>query len=212
MKKNDNNKERLTRTKTLKDSFNAFWKRVLKKVENEDYFSELSIEDWIELKIALSDINNIITLKATMAFVDTLADYGLLSPSNADVLKEKIDDVSANANGYDVKCNIDNKKFVAEVKCNIPIKNGHFGANQEKGIQDDIEGLISGKSKDKIPDLDTYLKFLVVLSDENGSQKAAMEKIIKKKKDVLEELPQDDKKLSPRKVYVVYVEVTKQNE
>ncbi|MCM3584229.1 hypothetical protein M3182_00550 [Mesobacillus maritimus] len=61
----------------LKERFNQF---ISSKVtgENIDYYSKLSIEDFVDIKTTLSDINNIITYKTTIRFMDWLREYFLM--------------------------------------------------------------------------------------------------------------------------------------
>ena len=56
--------------------------------DNKDYYNALSAEEFINLKKALSNINNIITLKTTLAFVDKLAASGLIDKDVVGLIKE----------------------------------------------------------------------------------------------------------------------------
>lgn len=130
----------------------------------EEYYKYLNPNTLIELKKALSHINNLITFKTSVAFVDYLKRKEIVSESLAKKIISKINNTKANANGYDIVCNED-FKFIAEVKCNIPCCNNgkKYGANQIKSIKLDLEGLKKGKSKHKIENIGEYCRFMVVL-------------------------------------------------
>lgn len=130
--------------------------------DNKDYYNALSAEEFINLKKALSNINNIITLKTTLAFVDKLASSGLIKEDVAGLIKEKINSQSANANGFDILWEDGDFPFVAEVKCNIPVETNKFGPAQLEGIYKDIINLKKGKTKANVDVTDLY-KFMVFL-------------------------------------------------
>ncbi|MEC1526060.1 hypothetical protein P9D43_29135, partial [Neobacillus niacini] len=130
----------------LKNRFNQF---IMSKVtgENKDYYSKLTIEDFVDIKNTLSDINNIITYKTTISFMDWLRDHFSYVNENYEIYLEDLLKVKPSVNGYDImvtgKVNI-----VAEIKCNKPINNGFkFGSAQKNGIIKDIQGLLEGKTK-----------------------------------------------------------------
>ena len=83
-------------------------------------YKELTFGELLVLKKDLSNINNIITLQLTLAFIEKLYEDGIIKKEQA---KQMIDDVknkSVNANGYDIE-STGNIKIIAEVKCNLPI-------------------------------------------------------------------------------------------
>ncbi|MGR7911474.1 hypothetical protein ACU64V_19030 [Lysinibacillus capsici] len=147
--------------KELQEKFNDF---ISKKITNgsKDYYSNLSIEDFFELKTTLQDINNIITYKTTVNFMKWLNDT---FPSLAPYYKSTLEQVLATKpsdNGFDVVVSGE-MKILAEVKCNKPINNGYkFGSAQRNGIIKDIKCLLEGKPKVKSIDVKNYYKFLVI--------------------------------------------------
>ena len=151
----------------LSKTFDSVISKVLEDKKNnsgEEYYKYLNPNTLIELKKALSHINNLITFKTSVAFVDYLKSKEIVSESLAKKIISKINNTKANANGYDIVCNED-FKFIAEVKCNIPCCNNgkKYGANQIKSIKLDLEGLKKGKSKHKIENIGEYCRFMVVL-------------------------------------------------
>lgn len=130
----------------------------------EGYYKYLKSGTLIELKKALSNINNLITLKTSIAFVDYLKRIEKVNEELAKEIISQINKNSANANGYDIVCNKD-FKFTAEVKCNIPCCNlgKKYGAKQLESIKLDLEGLKNGKTKSKIENIGEYYRFMVVL-------------------------------------------------
>ena len=102
--------------------------------------------------------NNIITLKLTLRFIDELPFlFNLSNAEKAEIIK-KVQAVSPNANGFDIE--IEKPiKLVAEVKGNIPIKQGViFGSAQNDGIKKDLRSLKKGKKK-STTDPDGFYKF-----------------------------------------------------
>lgn len=63
--------QKYNREDKLKERFNQFISSKVTR-ENKDYYSKLSIEDFLEIKTTLSDINNIITYKTTIRFMEWL--------------------------------------------------------------------------------------------------------------------------------------------
>ena len=151
------------RDRQLADEFNGFWKQCLGR--DEDYYSRLTLDGFVRLKRALGNINNIVTLKTTLSFIDCLlAEKIVLLPQAAE-MRRRVKETSANANGFDVcySGGPDGLPLIAEVKCNIPVKKDRFGAAQEAGIRKDIEALLQGKRKMGVTDVSGYYKFMAVL-------------------------------------------------
>jgi len=149
------------REKALKSQLNTFFHKCL-ALPDADYYSRLDQEGFAELKSVLSDINNIFTVKVTLAFVAWLSDrFGLDGDTHAQIVSGVLG-MKPNANGYDIE--ISNPiRVVAEVKCNIPINRGtKYGSAQRDGIAKDVASLVEGKSKSSV-DPSRCLKFMVLL-------------------------------------------------
>lgn len=117
------------------------------ELTEKDYYSLFDIRSILKLKSVLSDINNLLTLKVTLAFSDWLTEHYSLDEDAAKSLKKIVLESKPNSNGYDIWLGYP-VAFVGEVKCNIPINNSSkYGAQQRKGIERDISGLIFGKRK-----------------------------------------------------------------
>ena len=98
-----------------------------------DYYSAMSTQNFVSLKSALSDINNILALKITLGFCRWLANHYSLDKSHAEQLESMALAAKPNANGYDVWLGYP-VAFVGEVKCNIPINGGSvYGSAQRAG-------------------------------------------------------------------------------
>jgi len=152
--------EKYNREAELKERFNQF---ISSKVtgENKDYYSKLSIEDFVDIKTTLSDINNIITYKTTIRFMDWLREYFSYVDANYQVYMDEVLGTKPSGNGYDIMITGD-VNILAEIKCNKPINNGYkFGSAQRNGILKDIQGLLEGKSKVNF-DQNIAYKFLVI--------------------------------------------------
>lgn len=202
------------RDRQLADEFNGFWKQCLGR--DEDYYSRLTLDGFVRLKRALGNINNIITLKITLSFIDCLlAEKIVLLPQAAE-MRRRVKETSANANGFDVcySGGPDGLPLIAEVKCNIPVKKDRFGAAQEAGIRKDIEALLQGKRKMGVTDVSGCYKFMAVLDMADGSVRKAMEKLISGFSSdirVKEYVPGVTRVDDTQVVYVVYVGASETN-
>lgn len=131
-------------------------------LQEDDYYSRLDQQGLSELKVLLSDINNIFTMKVCLRFGEWLGRALSLSAEAQLNIRETILSTPPNANGYDIEIR-EPISVIAEVKCNIPINGGMvYGSAQRNGIIKDIRSLIEGKSKSSAQP-DTCLKFLVLL-------------------------------------------------
>jgi hypothetical protein len=176
------------------------------KLPERDYYANLSFESLLSLKSLVSDINNIITLKASRAFIDWIAvrlglDDTTKSRMTNDVLSKK-----PSSNGFDI---VDAPTHVvAEVKCNVPIKCGSkYGSAQRSGIEKDVIGLLQGKSKAPLDPKD-YRKFLVL--PDLPQVRAATDHLAKFSKTCAGKITfasENDNFETRDLVYVVYVEL-----
>lgn len=163
----------VNREEKLEKMFNKVSKDIFKS--NVTY-STLDFMELVNLKNALSDIHNIITMKVTNAFINKLKKDDVINPDQAERMKKVVNETSANSNGYDV-CH---EEIIAEVKCNIPVNKSTFGPDQRKGIVKDIKGLlgksytITYKTGEKIQkeerDNNNYYKFMVFLDYEDSDK------------------------------------------
>lgn len=190
----------------LKERFNQF---ITSKVTGDslDYYSRLSVEDFVDLKTAFKDVNNIITYKTTILFMWWLSEHFQYVKRNYQTFLDQILATKPSDNGYDIvvsgKVNI-----IAEIKCNKPINNGFkFGAAQKNGIIKDIRGLLEGKSKERKIDPKGSFKFLVVY-DFGEHTLEAIKHLIKNLPDELGgklALFEDQEQLTLDKVYIVFI-------
>ena len=149
------------REEALRSRLNAFMQRRL-HLPAQDYYSRLDQQALTELKSILGDINNIFTLKVTLAFVAWLSEKFNVDQTIREEITLSILRNPPNANGYDVEISTP-FQVIAEVKCNVPINRGAvYGSAQRQGIEKDIGSLINGKTKSKMRP-DACLKFLVLL-------------------------------------------------
>lgn len=126
-----------------------------------------------ELKELLSGISNLATRILSIDFIDWLEKKKMLPPAEANDARKKIDETSANSNGYDI---VLPKKIVAEVKCMIPLKDKNYGAQQQKSIKNDLEGLLAHFPKEKSSaqlekaniQREKCIKFMVLLNKNNA--------------------------------------------
>ena len=192
------------REEELKNRLNNFFITQFTLPE-DDYYSRLDSEKIISLKIALSDINNLLTMKITISFVNWITKKFNLSQESEEKIMNEILSTKPSTNGYDIVSD-EIVKLIAEVKCNIPINSGKkYGSAQRNGITKDLNNLLYGKTKSKF-DTNEYLKFMVFL--ENESVRSANQHYIHLSKELKENLIIVDETTSfDRKdcIYLIYI-------
>ncbi len=128
----------------------------------DDYYAKLNPKAILSLKSALSDINNMLTLKLTISFAEWVSLKFGLDESAIQAIYKIIHESKPSTNGYDIWLGYP-ITFVGEVKCNIPINGGSvYGSAQRIGIEKDISGLLNGKRKAPLNPV-SCLKFMVFL-------------------------------------------------
>jgi hypothetical protein len=138
-----------------------------------DFYSALKHEDILDLKTVLSDINNLLTFKLTLAAGAWIGDYFSLNENEKQLILNKIDSIKPNEQGFDILIQ-QPIKLIAEVKCNIPVKQGSkFGAMQAKKLLEDVEKLLSGKKQ--LRETDSFLKFVFVIDLGKRSSDAVLD-------------------------------------
>ena len=189
----------------LSSAFNSFWQEALNS--KEDYYSKLTLKEFVHLKKAITNINNIITMLVTEGFVKTLHKDGVISTSQQSEMLEQLFETHANTNGFDVEYSAGQMKIVAEVKCNIPVNENSFGAAQENSIMEDVDHLFHSKKKSDLTseDIQDYYKFMVFLDVEKVrvSTQKLIRKLTKKGLNVTEYTPKT--KLQKDIVYFIYI-------
>ena len=190
----DNNLE-YSRQLDLEEKFNSYWNKAL-KTNGEDYLKRLTTNDLVEMKKAISNINNLITLKVTLAFIDEIYRLGIVNNEQAGRMRKEVDEQHPNTNGFDVQdkeCRI-----IAEIKCNIPVGEKSFGAAQKIALKKDLQGLRNGKTKGDIDNVDNYYKFMVI--QDVSKARIAMKELYG---DDCVELV--DKNIDTDHIYIVYI-------
>ena len=199
------------RKDNLSSAFNSFWQEALNS--KEDYYSKLTLKEFVNLKKAITNINNIITMLVTESFVKTLHKDGVISTPQQSEMLEQLFETHANTNGFDVEYSAGQMKIVAEVKCNIPVNETSFGAAQENSIMEDVDHLFHSKKKSNLTseDIQDYYKFMVFLDVENVrvSTQKLIRKLTKKGLNVTEYTPKT--KLQKDIVYFIYISTDKQS-
>jgi hypothetical protein len=192
------------REAALKTAFNSAVVRLL-GIEEKDYYSKLTTDQMLSLKTALSDINNLITLRMAFSLAGWICGRFNISEGARKTVLDTIRSAKPNANGYDIE--LSDPDTVAEIKCNIPINAGRvYGSAQRNGLRKDIEGLLAGKSKSS-KKTDKSVKLLGLY--DTPEVRAATQHFVKNlpvtlnQKLVIE--PEQGKVLDNQHVYVVFV-------
>lgn len=143
----------------LKNRLNNHLKRLTGL--DKDFISNFKQSDFLDLKMVLKDINNLLTLKMTISAAYWLCDFFNIDTLQKELILNKVDSTKPNTNGFDIHI-IDPQKIIAEVKCILPINNGErYGDAQWYSILDDAIKLKSGKKE--LSDTSNYLKFLFLI-------------------------------------------------
>lgn len=135
-----------------------------------EFKEDVSLNELLFLKQAVTPINNLITYELSLAFLKKLYEQGFLTQEQFmnQVMDQK--DTSSNANGFDIFDG--DSKMVGEVKGNDPHWGNRYGPAQVKSIIKDLEGLAKGKSKGAKINHDEYYKFMVLLDVEGAKEVA----------------------------------------
>lgn len=158
-----------SREEDLKSKLNHFLKDITGT--DKDFYSQLSLSKINEMKSALRNINNVVTYRVTLLFVDWLREKQIIANDIYLNTLESVKKTKPNSNGYDVHIN-SGIKLIAEVKCNNPINEGHkYGVQQAYTINEDIKKLLNGKGKLKSL-VDNFYKFLVIYDTNGNASKA----------------------------------------
>lgn len=183
----------------------------------KDAYKKISAGEFVSLKKALSNINNIVTLKITNLFIEKLCIDEFISNVQKDEMIENSNKQKANANGYDVeypdpkkKSNVENPiKILAEVKCNIPVGKTQFGSAQKAGILKDIEGLLNGeeKSKSSLSTTKDYFKFMVFMdyTEDGCDVKKSVNELLTPYKEKVIITSDKVKDVDKDHVYIIYI-------
>lgn len=145
----------------LKMQFNEVWSSILK--EKKDYYSYMDDHSLDLLKNAVSNLENINTLKTTLLYISKLKQIFDISDKEVNAIEESVRTTSPYYEGYDVEYK-GAINVIAEIKCNMPVNNSsnRFETVQVNEIKRDLEYLINGKEKSKIKNIDNFYKFLVI--------------------------------------------------
>ena len=145
----------------LKMQFNEVWSSILK--EKKDYYSYMDDHSLDLLKNAVSNLENINTLKTTLLYISKLKQIFDISDKEVNAIEESVRTRSPYYEGYDVEYK-GAINVIAEIKCNMPVNNSsnRFETVQVNEIKRDLEYLINGKEKSKIKNIDNFYKFLVI--------------------------------------------------
>lgn len=149
------------RTKDLINKYISF----LESAENKNIQKNITIENFFYLKTVLSNINNVITLLATLTIAKKLTTVFAFTEKEKEQIISNIENKKANSNGFDIQ--IENpKKILIEVKCNIPINEKKLGQAQINGILEDARKLRKESSKHKKIKIDTsdYMKVIGIVN------------------------------------------------
>ncbi len=188
----------------LKTAFNRTVVGLL-GIEERDYYSKLTTDQMLNLKTALSDINNLITLRLAFSLERWICDRFNISEGARKTIHDTIRSSKPNTNGYDIELSAPDT--IAEIKCNIPINAGRvYGAAQRNGLRKDIEGLLAGKTRSS---KNAGKSFKVLGLYDTPEVRAATEHFVKNlpanlnQKLIIE--PQQGMALDNQHVYIVFV-------
>ncbi len=146
-----------TRSSALKNKINKFLVKLTQIEKN--YFDELSQDDLLALKSTLSDVNNVLTLETTHAFLEWLKQLYLFDKTDYNRIVSDVENTKPNTNGFDIEITTNKAKILTEIKCIVPINSSNkFGSAQKNAILDDALKLLNGKRH--LKNTESYHKFI----------------------------------------------------
>lgn len=153
-----------TRKEKLTEQLQTTFKSVCKsEVLLKD---DLNLNNLLSLKTALSQVNNFITYRLTLQFINLLFGIDFITKEQCCTMCDYVEHTSSNANGFDIICDTE-KKILAEVKGTVPYHDNRYGNAQSQSIIKDLKSLHQGKAKAKIENLCDYYRFMVLLNSKN---------------------------------------------
>ncbi|MDE2422032.1 MAG: hypothetical protein KGO49_12735 [Gammaproteobacteria bacterium] len=141
--------ERFTKGVNLQQRINTTFNEVFELPE-KDFYASLDLDKLLKLKSALSDINSAISIKLALEFLKWVSTALSLGEQEIDMIRNDILQEAHKHQHYDIehRSKYYRKSFVAEVKCRIPLLEGHrYGGAQKIRIWKDIEVLREGHTK-----------------------------------------------------------------
>jgi hypothetical protein len=192
------------RESVLVKKLNCFFKEEF-GLPSDDYYSNLSANGFLNLKSILSDINNILTMKVSIAFTQWVSETLVLNDEVTQSLISNVLETKPNANGFDIEFADQHVRIIAEIKCNVPINGGTlYGSAQKDGIAKDINSLLHGKSKSAIK-TNSCFKFMVFLDKPEIREATNHFVINSKNKEKLFFFDNEQIPLDTDNVYIVFV-------
>lgn len=196
-------------------------KEIFNKVKDYDDSDLQKVNSLMDMKELLSDINNLLTLHTTYAFLNWLKMNKKLLNIKAD-FDSIIDSFNpdANANGYDIAITESNPKIYAEIKCTKPIyeEGGELGSKQEESWENDIDKLLHPENHNKrikdelkktelINNVDNAIKFFVVARTSKNLE-SAIRKFVASQNNSSEtvKIYSESEQLDTNIIYVVIVD------
>lgn len=155
------NTETYKRTQELIEKYTSF----IKLVQAKNIDETITINDLLNLKSVLSNINNILTLLATLAIAKKLTRIFSFSIDQKKKLLSDIENKKANSNGFDIQIDTP-KKILVEVKYNIPLTGQKLGQAQINGILEDARKLRMESFRHRKIKIDTseYIKIIGIVN------------------------------------------------
>ncbi len=210
------------REEDLQERFNESLIATL-NLPRQNYYNRLNFDQVLRLKGGLARIHDIVTLKLTLALVDTIAQRFFLNNEARAALQRGVNATHPNCAGFDI--DMEDPNLIAEVKGCIPMNAGNiFGAAQLKGLTNDVLQMLGQPAHGKtLTQLTKRAKInrlqrteaikLLGLYDSDSVRKAAkqwQQNLIRHAmwgalgSATIEDLPPTGD-LSPDKVYLVYL-------
>lgn len=141
--------EKFARGINLQQRINTTFNEVF-ELPNKDFYASLDLDKLLKLKSALSDINSAISIKLALEFLEWVSAALSLDEHEIAMIRNDILQEAHKHQHYDIEHRSlsDGKSFIAEVKCRVPLLEGHrYGGAQKIRIWKDIEALREGHSK-----------------------------------------------------------------
>lgn len=173
------NTEIYKRSTELLDKYTTF----IQSINQENLQKNITVQNLFSLKSVLSNINNVLTLLATLAIARKIIEIFNIDNKQKEDIFFNIENKKANSNGFDIQIDAP-RKILVEVKCNALIHEQKLGQAQINSILEDARKLRKESLRHRKIKIETseYLKIIGIVNSSTKFYEKVVTQIIKEVK------------------------------
>lgn len=173
------NTEIYKRSTELLDKYTTF----IQSINQENLQENITVQNLFSLKSVLSNINNVLTLLATLAIARKIIEIFNIGNKQKEDIFFNIENKKANSNGFDIQIDAP-RKILVEVKCNALIHEQKLGKAQINSILEDARKLRKESLRHRKIKIETseYLKIIGIVNSSTKFYEKVVTQIIKEVK------------------------------